>query len=571
MKRISDFRKVDLLLSVSVALFFFWIFFKYMINFPINDDYSVLDNFNGIINADSFVEKIKLLLAHHNEHRIIYDKLWFYISYVTNGQIDFNLLALVGNLSLIGVFFVLAKRVEISNDYLFLFPIAALLFNLTSWENITFSMAGLSNFTVVLFSLLSLSFLTGKELTNQRFWLSVFFGFLAICTQGGGVFVVPVSLLVLALQKDYARLKNYAVISVLFFLFYFIGYQAPEESTSIIDSLLYFKMRSFLFSMAFLGSSFSFSFYNTVNIAEDQSFAKIVNDTMMLNAIIGFACVLFYAYLIKTKYYTKNLFNFSVMTLIIIISIVTGITRSQYGIETAYASRYRILSIVLIICIVIRFIEYAETKKVNVLKANAVILILSLFYFYNFNYSQEEYLYDRKKLVLKGILNYRSGNPKLLYGFEQNYCNSVLQNSSKAKTYFPMSKKELEKSIPYSTTKKLETSEVYAVDANQYIEEMTPIFDGYYIEGWAYVEDQKTDRQKVYIGISNAKGWVFYTTQKLDRYDLNSYFHKDHLEKGGFYARIKASDLAPGENKISVYIENKDTRKLIETDKIINK
>jgi len=98
MKRISDFRKLDIILSLATILFFFYIFFKYMVNVPINDDYSVLDNFNGLLNADSFLEKAKLFFAQHNEHRILYDKMWFWISYLINGQIDFNMLALVGNL-----------------------------------------------------------------------------------------------------------------------------------------------------------------------------------------------------------------------------------------------------------------------------------------------------------------------------------------------------------------------------------------------------------------------------------------------------------------------------------------
>jgi len=222
MKKISDFRKVDFFLSIAIVVFFFWIFFKYTVNVPINDDYSVLDNFNGLLNADSFVEKFKLLFAQHNEHRIVYDRIWFLISYYMNNQINFDLLSLVGNLSLLGLFLLFAKRVSLSHEYMVLFPIAVLLFNLTFWENITFSMAGLSNFTVVLFSLLSLSFLTTKKLTTKRFSLAIAFCFLAICTQGGGLFVIPVSLLILFLQKDYTRLKNYAAIGVVLFftLFY---------------------------------------------------------------------------------------------------------------------------------------------------------------------------------------------------------------------------------------------------------------------------------------------------------------------------------------------------------------
>jgi hypothetical protein len=59
------------------------------------------------------------------------------------------------------------------------------LFNFASWENITFSMAGLSNFTVFLFILLSLHYLTSSTSNNiATLFLSLFFLALAMFTQG---------------------------------------------------------------------------------------------------------------------------------------------------------------------------------------------------------------------------------------------------------------------------------------------------------------------------------------------------------------------------------------------------
>jgi hypothetical protein len=469
------------------------------------------------------------------------------------------------------MFLVYAKRTSnFNSNYFVFFPIAILLFNLTFYENVTFSMAALSNFTVVLFSLLSLNFLTNKELTNKRFILAIVFCLFAIYTQGGGIFVLPVSLLILFLRKEYKRLAYYAAIGLLFYLLYFIGYEQPAGSPSILAALLDFKVRSFLYSLAFLGSSFSFSFYHTVNFADDDSFHKIVNDTLMLNSVVGFAFLSFYIYQIKVKYYNKNAFNFSIMTLIILIAFVTGLTRSQLGIETAYAPRYRILSAVFLITMFITMLEYAELKNIAALKINGLIVFLSLIYFINFSYGQEEYFYDRKKQVLKGVLNYYSGN-HMLYGFNQDFCTTVLENSSKSGTYFLLSKKELEKSIPYSQKKYVDVNGLDANQLSQNVEEVTNQYDSCYIEGWAFIEGQNTNNQEVLIGITNQRGTAFFDTHSLDRYDLNSYFKKNNLERGGFYTRIKAEYLTPGENKISVYVENNNVRKILTTDKIINK
>ena len=100
---------VDFSLALLFVIYFFYVFFQTTSNIPINDDYSVLDNFTDMVNADSFFEKTKLFFKQHNEHRIFYDKLWFFIDYKVSQQVNFNHLSLIGNLSLIGVFLFFMK------------------------------------------------------------------------------------------------------------------------------------------------------------------------------------------------------------------------------------------------------------------------------------------------------------------------------------------------------------------------------------------------------------------------------------------------------------------------------
>jgi hypothetical protein len=95
---------------VHLLLYFFsGFFFKYTVNVPINDDYDVLDKFNKMVSSDSIIEQIKLLFAQHNEHRIVYDRIWFLISYKINNQVNFNLLSLVGKFITFGNVFGLCE------------------------------------------------------------------------------------------------------------------------------------------------------------------------------------------------------------------------------------------------------------------------------------------------------------------------------------------------------------------------------------------------------------------------------------------------------------------------------
>ena len=76
----NKFIIVEFSFAILLIVYFFYSFFRVTSDIPINDDYAVLENFTDIINSNSSFEKIKLIFKQHNEHRILYDKLWFFKS-----------------------------------------------------------------------------------------------------------------------------------------------------------------------------------------------------------------------------------------------------------------------------------------------------------------------------------------------------------------------------------------------------------------------------------------------------------------------------------------------------------
>ncbi|MBP8157726.1 MAG: hypothetical protein KAX93_05050, partial [Flavobacterium sp.] len=168
-KVLKNIKKIDLISGLFIMIYFFYIFFKYTVNIPLNDDYDLINNFNDILDANSFTDKWRLFYLQHNEHRILYDKFWFYVSYRLNHDgLNLNFLSFIGNLSLVAlvVFYYFKLRKEFSG-YFIVFPLSVLLLNLAFWENLTFSMACLSNFTFVVFALLSLHYITKNEVNNK--------------------------------------------------------------------------------------------------------------------------------------------------------------------------------------------------------------------------------------------------------------------------------------------------------------------------------------------------------------------------------------------------------------------
>lgn len=537
---------------------FFALFFRYTVDVPVNDDYrAILDNLNKTLATDSVSEKITLFFSQHNEHRIAYDRFWTLLCYKLNGQVNFNYLSLTGNLSLFGIFFIFYKRVrEISTNVLFVLPLSILVFNITFYENMTFAMATMSNITVYLFSLLSLYFLTKEPFNGKHLSLAILFLFLSTYTQGGGLFMVPIGVAILVFRKLWKQLFIFSMATLLLLCFYFIGYESPSYHPSVISTLIDFKVRALLFSLAFLGNAFN---YNLI-------YTNDLNESVGLATVIGFIFLVAYLYLIKIKYYKKNLFVFSVLSLVVLTSFVTGVTRCQFGLETSGASRYRIASVIFLIGLYLAFIQnYSFSHK----KSKYILIIASLGYFFFIGLRQYEYLSIREKEVMTGVLKYHSGEFKKLSGFEQDFYDIVIRESYKMQTYYLPSFQSLEMYFPYSKELSLQPDKYDTGQTNFNIQAIDKVKDSYLIDGWAYIENESASNQEVYIGLKSPSqtNIKFMTIKQIPKFDLNPYFKKFNLQEAGFLARIRLSDLQNGENEIYILIKNGDKLKLIKTDK----
>ncbi|MGV3697716.1 hypothetical protein [Flavobacterium sp.] len=547
------------------VIVFYGLFFKHTVNAPINDDYqAILDSLNKILNTESLSEKIKILFSQHNEHRIVYDRIWTIISYKLQYNVDFNFLSLIGNLSLLGMAIIFYRRfTALQKPTLLFLTVTVFLFNMTSWENVTFAMATLSNFTVFLFVLISLGFITSDTLGKKRnLYLAFLFLFLAAITQGGGLFLIPISLLVLIYKKEYKNAVIYGVLCLGLIALYFYGYQKPPQSMGIVESVVKFKFDIVLFALAFLGNAFNY--YMVYNNPEYSC-----NFTMLVGALF----LLLFIYITYTKYYKKNLFIYSLMLLLVMSAFVTAVSRTSFGVLTAGSSRYRINGILFFITLFFWFIETRDVKKKPYFYS---ILAFTIAYFFFINLRQAQYLSIREKQTYTGILNYNYGNHEMLNGEKSmvGLYKSILEESKNMDTYNLPDNKQLEAYFPFSenTIIREESGDASAAISNN-TENIAKFPDAYVIDGWAYLDGYNTSSQIVYVGIKNTEDVkpIFYIATKYKRYDLGPYFRKSNLDDGGYNIRIRESLIKSGENEIWVMVINDDQTKIIKSDKKIIK
>ena len=568
MKLITKVFNYTLILIPFILFFLF--FFLYTIDSPISDDYVLLSFMNDYISSNSFLDKIKLFFAQHNEHRIVYDRIWTLLTYKINGEINFKFLSFIGNLSLLGIAYVFYKKMLlIDRNILLFFPISILIFNLTSWENIIYPMAALSNFTVYLFILLSLYFITLDTKESKRnLYFSIVFFVLAIFTQGGGLFLYPISLLILLFKKEYKNIFIYFAIASSFVLIYFYDYHDYGQSKSMVDSVLEYKFLVIQYSCAFIANAFNYY----------RIFTSNAEESLVATSMLGAVFLTIFVYITIKKYYNKNLFIYSVLLLIIASSMVTGVSRLFLGIETAGTSRYRINGIIFAVALYFWFIEsYRLNRKIHVLS----IISLSLIYLYYFNFKQYEYLQINQKRTSIGALAYNSGDYKHLVG-DKNFLETNLKDLKKAKENniytFPKNEDFLN-TYPISRIVKVKSNQNLITSSNNNlpmtysVETLLKLDGDYFIDGWAFIEWLDASNQEIYVGIKNETETQpkYFSTIRTPRFDLNPYFKKNNLEKGGFNARIKFSEIKDGENQIFLLVLNEGKFTIKETNKFIKK
>lgn len=555
--------KLDLVFGLLVLLYFFWIFFKYSVNIPINDDYDVIDNFNNIINANTFTEKVKLFFRQHNEHRILYDKLWFYITYYFNPYgLNFNFLSFIGNLSLVFILaFYFLNLKEKFKGYFILFPLSVLIMNLAFWENLTFSMATLSNLTFMLFAILSIYYITVKESNNKYLFISLLFFFLSIFTQGGGLFVFPVALLIFIIKKDKVSALKFLLLSGLIIFIYFFDYHkhpSPSIKEIIENSFSHIK-----FFFAFLG-----------NAVSNYHFFPDNNEIAVTRSIFfGIFLFAFYCFLLIKRYYNKNLFNFSIMTFVIIISSVTAISRLSQGLSTSISSRYRLTSIIFIVSIFIYLLEILKDKNIKKQYVNLGILVFSCLYLflYNFNSTNEFLMSTRKKSLLIGILHNNSNDNKLINGFNKELCAKTLLDAKESKTYI-LNQDLINNYYKFADIINLnKIIDDYTISGVSYVDRLSNLDDSFYLDGFAFIDNYDTKNQKVFISLLNNGKERIFNTYPEDKPGLSDYFKKPKLDYGGFYLRLNKKDVLQGTNEISVIVCNENKYKVFKSDKNIIK
>lgn len=322
------------LLAIPMV-YYYVVIFRNAYNFPYEDDFNSALSFVSSFTFGQLTtfEKVKLLFSQYNEHRIVFDRLIFLADYHLFGELNFRHLILFGNVSMLllsGLFFkTTLQSIPWQQRLFYLLPVAYSLFLFKYWDLSTWAMAALQNLYVVVFAMFSLYKLS--QPSRSSFVWACLAAVVAIFTSGNGLFCFLAGIPILSLLKSYRRLVIWTVVGIIAVLLYFWGYRQPPYHPDIVDSLFNHSGRAIRYLFSLMGA--------------------MIHNHSAVSMLFGGASLLLTIVLVGYLWYSQRLNNYlpivGLLTFLYLTCFSLMATRSGFGVEQAFSTRYGIVVVVL--------------------------------------------------------------------------------------------------------------------------------------------------------------------------------------------------------------------------------
>ncbi|CAG5011483.1 hypothetical protein DYBT9275_04959 [Dyadobacter sp. CECT 9275] len=370
----------SIIAGIALILIFIFTLFTQTLNAPSFDDFeatlAIIKRF--YFENRTWKDRLAVLFLRHNEHRIVISRSVAVLYYHLFGNISFSNLVWFQNVFLLGFFGLILKIFADENKLsasAFLI-ITSFLFSFSFWQVSFYYWAGIQHFTVFFFSFLSLILLNeAVKLSSWRFILSVISATLAAFSFGNGFLVLLLGGFILLVQRKYALLAVWAVLSgIMLYITFLVDPNEPNEKETF--SLV--SMAKLLFT--FMGS------YLFINPPSD--FLVYLN--IIFCMIAGLAILIFWVWLFISGYACKKPLLYSLFSLPVLTGILISISRFSTKAAGGIAPRYMFFTslIPVLLLLILLDIKVIKREWLGWFSVLVVVLWSAGFYF------------QRKELIL---------------------------------------------------------------------------------------------------------------------------------------------------------------------------
>lgn len=483
-------------------------------------------------------ERLQLLIAQHNEHRIVLPRLGILLLTFVRGEVDLPLANLLGDLSILLLFVLLIHALPLARSLKVAaaLPISFILFQPQYVDTLIWYTGSISNFCVLAFALGAISFATRRGVIALL--IAVLLAMLALSVQANGLFIfVTCGVLSFVLRLGWRRIAVWFLLTVLSASTYFYGFRSPPGHCTPKDALAA-PLVAAEYGLNFLGGAITLS-------------------TPGWSIGVGIVLLAIILLLVRDGVYKHTpVLAFFVLFLLITAASNTG-GRSCFGGDYPLLhARYRIYSITLVstlYCILFYRIP-ALRGPVGYACTTLAALLFSYLSYKEYTPHLREFSAQLQRGALSGLIEETGNGLKYPAPAEARAMLLELESRNRYRrdSVDLLSFRSQMVELPLVEEKRKLTA---GLDSSLRTKDLV------IIHGWAIPKDEVSHVQDVYLILSSPQKRSVVTTKSIMRLDANTAYKVDEAAVLGFVANIPRKILAPGPYQVSVYIEGKAFRK----------
>jgi hypothetical protein len=372
------------------------ILYRQAFSVPYQDDYAVILAFvrEYSQHPDWTAKAIDVLTKQTNDYKLAFAHLIIGCDFELTGHLNFLFFVVFGNLCLLPIAYLLWRTYRSCSTCLLaerlkeFLPISLMFFTLVYWETMDWSMAGLQNLPVILFSLLSVTLLVSavsKSSGLGRALLASLSAVLAALSSANGFLLAPIGLLILIPRRAFGASALWCIsffIPVAIYLYHYVpyGYSVHvTQSTSWAAKVFYF--------FAFLGCA-------------------VMN--RWVAALLGMSLCAVFALSIRLRFDRKHAVPFYFTLWVFATAVLVG------GLRGAITSRYSVYSIFVFLFAYLFVIDILPSRVPQLTRKRLFVasVVCGVVFFVAGNAVGYRRLGERRALVLAGMQHYLT-NPEV--------------------------------------------------------------------------------------------------------------------------------------------------------------
>lgn len=382
-----------ILLTIAPIVLYFYFLSQYAVNIPKWDDHALKAFLLEFHDGDGFLAKFLTFFKQHNEHRIAFDRVITLLVANIHGSIEYRWLMWIGNFTLLGIIGVFLKVFQKNNlPFIFFVPIPLIIFQLQLWENTFWGMASLQNFGILLFVLALIYFISINK--QSSFLWSIVLAFLATYTSGNGMLAFPVCICILILQKRWKDVIIFTLVALVLIILYFYHFNFPDNGVKEpINNNLQKIARGFL--------SFNGSIADLFPLSSARLQITAVSGVLFTCLAFGLSLYWIFNSLLfakKEKVSSSEYFILGCFMFLLASALIVCVSRINLGEMGLLTSRYKIYSVMLVVCIYIGLLLKFKQEKFRTLIYPILLISLGFNMLANFT-CFDEMVNLRKQLL----------------------------------------------------------------------------------------------------------------------------------------------------------------------------